>query len=62
MAETANVLDKEYLYKLLGCVELSSDEQIITEYKIKAKASHPDKNEDIETTAKFITYVMCKHQ
>jgi DnaJ family protein C protein 12 len=54
MAE--NMEDVDYLYKLLGCDELSSEEQIIREYKIRAKALHPDKNSgDIETTNEFIT-------
>jgi DnaJ family protein C protein 12 len=54
MAE--NMEDVDYLYKLLGCDELSSEEQITREYKIRAKALHPDKNSgDIETTNEFIT-------
>ena len=58
MAESVEDEDTDYLYKLLGCDELSSEEQIIAEYKIKAKALHPDKNSgDIETTDEFITYV-----
>ena len=57
MAE--NVEDKDYLYKFLGCDELSSEQQIIAEYKTKAKAIHPDKNSgDVETTDEFITYVL----
>ena len=58
MAENVVVEDKDYLYKLLGCDELSSEEQIIAEYKTKAKALHPDKNSGgVETTEEFITYV-----
>ena len=58
MAENVVVEDKDYLYKLLGCDELSSEEQIIAEYKTKAKALHPDKNSGgVETTDEFITYV-----
>jgi DnaJ family protein C protein 12 len=54
-----NVEHKDYLYNLLDCDELSSEEQIVTEYKIKAKALHPDKHSgDVETTDKFITYVL----
>ena len=60
MAESRNrnTKDIDYLYKLLGCDELSSEEQITKEYKLKAKALHPDKNcGDVETTNEFITYV-----
>ncbi|XP_028403011.1 J domain-containing protein-like [Dendronephthya gigantea] len=60
MAEIANLADKEYLYKLLGCDELSSEEQIITEYKLRAKALHPDKNGDVEATDNFITLTRAK--
>uniref|UniRef100_H2YCA0 J domain-containing protein n=1 Tax=Ciona savignyi TaxID=51511 RepID=H2YCA0_CIOSA len=31
-------------YEILGCNELSNTEQILTEYRIKAKQIHPDKN------------------
>lgn len=31
-------------YEILGCDELSSDEQLLCEYKIKALKFHPDKN------------------
>lgn len=56
MAESVKI-DKDYLYKLFGCDELSSEEQIITEYKIKAKALHPDKNNGVaEMADKFKTY------
>lgn len=49
------------LYEILGCDELSSQEQIIAEYKIRAKALHPDKipeRVDRDATEKFITYVI----
>lgn len=45
MADDESIfLNKDYLYELVGCDELSTEEQIITEYKIKAKTLHPDKN------------------
>uniref|UniRef100_A0A023GHM6 Putative molecular chaperone ixodes scapularis molecular chaperone n=1 Tax=Amblyomma triste TaxID=251400 RepID=A0A023GHM6_AMBTT len=31
-------------YKVLGCDELSTDEQLLCEYKVKALKFHPDKN------------------
>lgn len=42
-------LDLEDYYGLLGCDELSSTEQIINEYKIRALACHPDKHRDNPT-------------
>uniref|UniRef100_A0AAY4DX99 J domain-containing protein n=2 Tax=Denticeps clupeoides TaxID=299321 RepID=A0AAY4DX99_9TELE len=36
--------DMEDYYGLLGCDELSSTEQILNEYKIRALACHPDKH------------------
>ncbi|XP_068424327.1 dnaJ homolog subfamily C member 12 isoform X2 [Clinocottus analis] len=36
--------DLEDFYGLLGCDELSSTEQILNEYKIRALACHPDKH------------------
>ncbi|CAN9500064.1 unnamed protein product [Ophioblennius macclurei] len=38
--------DFEDYYGLLGCDELSSIEQILNEYKIRALACHPDKQVD----------------
>ncbi|XP_072292861.1 dnaJ homolog subfamily C member 12 isoform X2 [Eucyclogobius newberryi] len=38
--------DLEDYYGLLGCDELSSTEQIVNEYKIRALACHPDKDVD----------------
>ncbi|KAM9345416.1 dnaJ homolog subfamily C member 12 [Symphorus nematophorus] len=38
--------DLEDYYGLLGCDELSSTEQILSEYKIRALACHPDKHLD----------------
>ncbi|XP_074648046.1 dnaJ homolog subfamily C member 12-like [Tubulanus polymorphus] len=39
-------------YRIIGCDELSSVEQILTEYKIKALQLHPDKNPNDLTAAK----------
>ncbi|XP_066534425.1 dnaJ homolog subfamily C member 12 isoform X2 [Hoplias malabaricus] len=36
--------DLEDFYGLLGCDELSTTEQIVTEFKMRALACHPDKN------------------
>ncbi|MED6287806.1 hypothetical protein CHARACLAT_019970 [Characodon lateralis] len=41
--------DLEDYYGLLGCDELSSNEQILSEYKIRALACHPDKHLDNPT-------------
>ncbi|XP_028323735.1 dnaJ homolog subfamily C member 12 [Gouania willdenowi] len=41
--------DLEDYYGLLGCDELSSTEQIVNEYKIRALACHPDKHHDNPT-------------
>ncbi|KAL4640926.1 hypothetical protein GN956_G11718 [Arapaima gigas] len=38
--------DLEDYYCLLGCDELSSSEQILTEYKIRVLECHPDKHPD----------------
>ncbi|XP_071375742.1 dnaJ homolog subfamily C member 12-like [Centroberyx affinis] len=38
--------DLEDYYGLLGCDELSSTEQIVNEYKVRALACHPDKHPD----------------
>ncbi|XP_032363360.1 dnaJ homolog subfamily C member 12 [Etheostoma spectabile] len=38
--------DLDDYYGLLGCDELSSTEQILNEYKIRALACHPDKHLD----------------
>uniref|UniRef100_A0A3Q2P359 J domain-containing protein n=1 Tax=Fundulus heteroclitus TaxID=8078 RepID=A0A3Q2P359_FUNHE len=38
--------DLEDYYGLLGCDELSSTEQILNEYRIRALACHPDKHPD----------------
>ncbi|XP_059372926.1 dnaJ homolog subfamily C member 12-like [Carassius carassius] len=36
--------DLEDYYGLLGCDELSTTEQIVTEFKVRALACHPDKH------------------
>lgn len=41
--------DLEDYYGLLGCDELSSTEQILNEYKIRALGCHPDKHLDNPT-------------
>ncbi|XP_068183899.1 dnaJ homolog subfamily C member 12 [Antennarius striatus] len=43
---TCDPEDLEDYYGLLGCDELSSTEQILNEYKIRALACHPDKHLD----------------
>jgi len=45
--------EEDDFYALLGCDELSNIEQINAEYKIRAKALHPDKNNETEATKKF---------
>ncbi len=39
-------------YSILGCTELSSPEQIETEYKIRAKECHPDRIVDLDQKTK----------
>ncbi|PVV04153.1 hypothetical protein BB560_001352 [Smittium megazygosporum] len=51
-----NEYNKSYmdnLYEILGCDMNSSFEQITTEYKIKAKKFHPDKNLALEKDSEF---------
>uniref|UniRef100_A0A673FPS8 DnaJ homolog subfamily C member 12-like n=1 Tax=Sinocyclocheilus rhinocerous TaxID=307959 RepID=A0A673FPS8_9TELE len=36
--------DLEDYYGLLGCDELSTTEQIVNEFKVRALACHPDKH------------------
>lgn len=43
---SCNYEDLEDYYGLLGCDELSSTEQILNEYKIRALGCHPDKHLD----------------
>ena len=35
-------------YSVLGCDPSSSDEQIMTEYRVRARQTHPDKDGDTE--------------
>ncbi|ELU15225.1 hypothetical protein CAPTEDRAFT_149044 [Capitella teleta] len=44
---------KETFYDILGCDELSSTEQILTEYKKRALCCHPDKSDRPEAAKKF---------
>ncbi|XP_022105822.1 dnaJ homolog subfamily C member 12-like [Acanthaster planci] len=48
----AQARDEDDFYKLLGCDELSTTEQINTEFKLKALIAHPDKNPDDPNAAK----------
>ncbi|CAN7992052.1 unnamed protein product [Ixodes pacificus] len=43
LKETGRAADEDY-YKILGCDELSTDEQLQCEYKVRALELHPDKN------------------
>ncbi|XP_055954653.1 dnaJ homolog subfamily C member 12-like [Patella vulgata] len=43
--------DSENFYSVLGCDELSSEEQIVAEYKARVNSCHPDKNPDDPTAA-----------
>ena len=43
---------KDDYYALLGCTELSSLEQIDTEYKVRVRECHPDKVTDPEMKSK----------
>ena len=40
--------DKVDYYSVLGCDPSSSEEQIMTEYRVRARQSHPDKQGDTE--------------
>ena len=42
----------EDFYRILGCDKSSSSEQILTEYKARAKDYHPDRNQS-DTTEEF---------
>ena len=44
---------KEDYYKILGCDRSSTREQILTEYKLRAKECHPDKHNTKESLVKF---------
>ncbi len=59
----------EDLYKILGCDETSTSDQIRCEYKLKVKKFHPDKagqedKEAQENYDKYAAYFSCpfKHQ
>ncbi len=46
----------EDFYTILGCDPESSSEQILTEFKVRAKEFHPDRcgdNQPLENQAKF---------
>lgn len=47
-------------YQVIGCDPLSSTEQIITEYRLKAISCHPDKNPDSNATQKFALLQVAK--
>lgn len=48
-------------YSLLGCTQLSTVEQIITEYKVRALLYHPDKNpNDAQSAKKFAKLQVAK--
>ena len=47
----------ENYYHVLGVSQASSTEQILTEYKIRAKSCHPDKG---GSQADFVTLVTAK--
>lgn len=52
--------DSNY-YTLLGCNQLSTVEQITTEYKVRALLYHPDKNQnDPESAEKFAKLQIAK--
>ena len=44
---------KEDYYGILGCDKSSTTEQIMTEFKVRAKQLHPDKSDDPECEEKF---------
>ena len=44
----AGAREAEDYYSVLGCDPSSSEEQIMTEYRIRAKESHPDKMGETE--------------
>ena len=46
--ESGGSEEKLDYYSVLGCDPQSSDEQIRTEFKIRAKQTHPDKEGDTE--------------
>ena len=44
---------KEDYYGILGCDKSSSAEQILAEFKVRAKQLHPDKSDDPACEEKF---------
>ena len=48
MAAMAGSREGEDYYTVLGCDPSSSEEQIMSEYRLRAKESHPDKMGDTE--------------
>ncbi|GMR47984.1 hypothetical protein PMAYCL1PPCAC_18179, partial [Pristionchus mayeri] len=42
------------LYKILGCDETSSKDQILTEYRVRAREMHPDKSGDQHNKIAFL--------
>merc|ERR1712136_329842 len=52
MAGNTDTVAEDY-YAILGCNELSSNEQILTEYRILARDFHPDKNSSDGAKEKF---------
>ncbi|XP_062352344.1 dnaJ homolog subfamily C member 12 isoform X2 [Cinclus cinclus] len=51
---SCNPEDLEDYYNLLGCDELSTAEQILAEYKIKALECHPDKHPGNPKAVSFV--------
>ncbi|CAK8697039.1 unnamed protein product [Clavelina lepadiformis] len=48
-------------YDILGCNQLSNTEQIVTEYRLRAKKYHPDKNlDDPNTCEEFVKLQIAK--
>lgn len=56
----AGAREAEDYYSVLGCDPNSSEEQIMTEYRIRAKESHPDKMGETEEFQVFSIKESCK--
>uniref|UniRef100_A0A287AVV6 DnaJ heat shock protein family (Hsp40) member C12 n=1 Tax=Sus scrofa TaxID=9823 RepID=A0A287AVV6_PIG len=52
--------DTEDYYTLLGCDELSSVEQILAEFKVRALECHPDKHPENSKAGKYLI-IACAH-